>query len=86
MGNVFQANIKIEILNYYGAVQKVISKYPIGLQLEIPDYDYGFAIEVQGQQHEKYIEFFDRGDPNNFKELYPYIVIPEHLRELGLIE
>ncbi|RHZ84417.1 hypothetical protein Glove_82g83 [Diversispora epigaea] len=27
---------------------------------------YGFAIEVQGQQHEKYIEFFHRGDPNNF--------------------
>ncbi|PKY47908.1 hypothetical protein RhiirA4_463307 [Rhizophagus irregularis] len=69
-----------------------------------------FAIEVQGPQHEKYIEFFHR-DPNNFikqqardqlkKELCeenqislryfwyyedPYVVIPEHLRELGHIE
>ena len=26
----------------------------------------GFAIEVQVQQHEKYIEFFNNGDPNNF--------------------
>ena len=66
---------------------------------------------MQGEQHEKYIEFFHRGDPNNFikqqardqlkKELCeenqialryvwyyedPHIVIPEHLRELGLIE
>jgi hypothetical protein len=23
---------------------------------------------VQGEQHEKYIEFFHRGDPNNFKK------------------
>ncbi|RHZ88067.1 hypothetical protein Glove_26g293 [Diversispora epigaea] len=84
------------------------SEYPTGLQLDIPYYDYGFAIEVQGQQHEKYIEFFHRGDPDNFikqqardqlkNELCeenwivlryvwyyedPYIVIPEHLRELG---
>ncbi|RHZ76448.1 hypothetical protein Glove_197g72 [Diversispora epigaea] len=42
------------------------SEHPSGLQLDIPYYDYGFAIEVQGQQHEKYIEFFHRGDPNNF--------------------
>ena len=66
---------------------------------------------MQGEQHEKYIEFFHRGDPNNFikqqerdqlkKELCeencialryvwyyedPYVVIPEHLRELGLVE
>ncbi|CAG8814090.1 14061_t:CDS:2 [Gigaspora margarita] len=70
-----------------------------GLELDIPYYPYGFAIEVQGEQHEKYNEFLHKGDPNNFikqkerdqlkKELceenYPYIVIPEHLRELGLI-
>ncbi|CAG8728251.1 11200_t:CDS:1, partial [Cetraspora pellucida] len=87
------------------------SEYPTGLQLDIPYYDYGIAIEVQGQQHEKYIEFFHRGDLNNFvrqqkrdqfkKELCeenwivlryvwyyedPYTVIPDHLRELGLIE
>ncbi|CAJ0923667.1 4927_t:CDS:2 [Entrophospora sp. SA101] len=72
--------------------------------------DYVFAIEVQGQQDEKYIELFHR-NPKNFikqqerdqlkKELCeenwivlryvwyyedPYVVISEHLRELGLIE
>ncbi|RHZ73743.1 hypothetical protein Glove_229g122 [Diversispora epigaea] len=41
-------------------------KYPVGLELDIYYPEYGFAIEVQGQQHEKYIEFFHRGDPNNF--------------------
>ncbi|CAG8762715.1 12864_t:CDS:2, partial [Cetraspora pellucida] len=84
---------------------------PIGLELDIYYLEYGLAIKVQGEQHEKYIEFFHKGDPNNFvrqqerdqlkKELCeenwivlrevwhyedPYIVIPEHLRELGLIE
>ncbi|PKC54413.1 hypothetical protein RhiirA1_542891 [Rhizophagus irregularis] len=88
-----------------------IPEHPKGLELDIPYYEYGFAIEVQGEQHEKYIEFFHRGDPNNFikqqardqlkKELCeenwitlryvwyyedPYVVIPEHLRELGLID
>jgi len=29
-------------------------------------YHYGFAIKVQGEQHEKYIKFFHRDDPNNF--------------------
>ncbi|CAG8545190.1 6739_t:CDS:2 [Cetraspora pellucida] len=87
------------------------SESPIGLELDIYYPEYGLAIEVQGEQHEKYIEFFHKGDPNNFvrqqerdqlkKELCeenwivlrevwyyedPYIVIPEHLRELGLIE
>ena len=98
--------------------REIISKYlgpPSKIRrpefLKTPDPDYGFAIEVQGIQHEKYHEFFHRGDPNNFvkqqvrdqlkKELCeenwivlryvwyyedPYIVIPEHLRELGLIE
>ena len=81
------------------------------LQLDIPYYHYGFAIEVQGEQHDKYIEFFHRGNPSNFirqqerdqlkkilckencidlKYIWyyedPHIVIPEHLRELGLIE
>ncbi|RHZ49151.1 hypothetical protein Glove_529g17 [Diversispora epigaea] len=41
-------------------------EHPIGLELDIPYYNHGFAIEVQGQQHEKYIEFFYRRDPNNF--------------------
>ncbi|PKY55192.1 hypothetical protein RhiirA4_474505 [Rhizophagus irregularis] len=41
-------------------------KYPNGLELDIPYYEYGYAIEVQGVQHEKYHEFFHRGDPNNF--------------------
>ncbi|RHZ51566.1 hypothetical protein Glove_476g21 [Diversispora epigaea] len=85
--------------------------HPRGLELDIYYPEFGLAIEVQGQQHEKYIEFFHKGDPNNFikqqardqlkEELCeenwivlryvwyyedPYIVIPEHLRELGLIE
>ena len=84
---------------------------PTGLELDIYYPEYGFAIEVQGVQHEKYIKFFHNGDPNNFikqqardqlkKELCeenqialryvwyyedPYTIIPEHLRELGLIE
>ncbi|RHZ78551.1 hypothetical protein Glove_161g44 [Diversispora epigaea] len=87
------------------------SEYPRGLQLDIYYPEYGFAIEVQGEQHEKYIKFFHRGDPNNFIKQQardqlkielceenwivlryvwyyedPYVVIPEHLRELGLIE
>ncbi|RHZ69538.1 hypothetical protein Glove_283g76 [Diversispora epigaea] len=85
--------------------------HPLRLELDIYYPEFGLAIEVQGQQHEKYIEFFHKGDPNNFikqqardqlkNELCeenwivlryvwyyedPYIVIPEHLRELGLIE
>ena len=43
-----------------------IPEHPKGLELDIPYYEYGFAIEVQGEQHKKYIEFFHRGDPNNF--------------------
>ncbi|CAG8538737.1 17145_t:CDS:2 [Cetraspora pellucida] len=39
---------------------------PQGLQLDIFYPEYGFAIEVQGEQHEKYIKFFHKGDPNNF--------------------
>ncbi|CAG8838719.1 29427_t:CDS:1, partial [Racocetra persica] len=33
-------------------------EYPTGLELDIPYYDYGFAIEVQGIQHEHQIKFF----------------------------
>ncbi|CAG8717667.1 12501_t:CDS:1, partial [Racocetra persica] len=85
--------------------------HPSGLHLDIYYPEYGFAIEVQGEQHKHYIEFFHRGNPNNFikqqerdqhkKDLCEenwivlryvwyyedqYVVIPEHLRELGLIE
>ncbi|CAI2179727.1 17403_t:CDS:2 [Funneliformis geosporum] len=41
-------------------------EHPRGLELDIPYYHYDFAIEVQGEQHEKYHEFFHRGDLNNF--------------------
>ena len=83
---------------------------PWGLELDIYYPQYGFAIEVQGKQHEQHIKYFHK-DPEEFqkqlmrdqikKELCeencialryvwynedPYIVIPEHLRELGLIE
>ncbi|RHZ65127.1 hypothetical protein Glove_319g21 [Diversispora epigaea] len=85
--------------------------HPLRLELDIYYPEFGLTIEVQGQQHKKYIEFFHRGDPSNFfkqqirdqlkKKLCeenwivlkvvwyyedPYIVIREHLRELGLIE
>ena len=68
-------------------------------------------MDLQGKQHEKYIKFFHRENPNNFikqqardqlkKELceenwialryiwyykHQYVVIPEHLRELDIIE
>ncbi|RGB22924.1 hypothetical protein C1646_729596 [Rhizophagus diaphanus] len=43
-----------------------ILKYYQGLELDIPYYDYGFGIEVQGEQHKKFNKFFHRGDPNNF--------------------
>jgi hypothetical protein len=39
---------------------------PTGLELDIYYPEYGFAIEVQDVQHEKYIKFFHNGDPNNF--------------------
>ncbi|RHZ85028.1 hypothetical protein Glove_73g2 [Diversispora epigaea] len=105
------------VTDYLGAPSKKrrpnflkTQEHPTGLELDIYYPEYGFAIEVQGKQHEVYIEFLHR-DPNNFikqqardqlkKELCeenwivlrevwyyedPYIVIPEHLRELGLIE
>ncbi|GBB96864.1 hypothetical protein RclHR1_28590001 [Rhizophagus clarus] len=83
----------------------------VSAKLDILYYGYGFAIKVQGEQHEKFNKFFYKGDPNNFikqqawdqlkKELCeenqialryvwyyedPYVVILEHLQELGLIE
>ncbi|CAG8647936.1 13152_t:CDS:1, partial [Cetraspora pellucida] len=35
-------------------------EYPTGLELNIPYYKYGFAIEVQGQQHKYYVKHFYR--------------------------
>jgi hypothetical protein len=32
--------------------------------ISLPQYE--FATEVQGEQHEKYIKFFHKKDPNNF--------------------
>ncbi|CAG8699269.1 34916_t:CDS:2 [Gigaspora margarita] len=59
------------ITKYLGSPQSKIadlktSKYPSGLKLDIYYSQYGLVIEVQGYQHEKYIEFFHRGNPNNF--------------------
>ncbi|CAI2186749.1 19836_t:CDS:2 [Funneliformis geosporum] len=87
-----------------------IPEHPRGLELDIYYPQYGFAIEVQGKQHEQHIKYFHK-DPEEFqkqlmrdqikKELCeenyialryvwyyedPYVVIPNHLRELGLIE
>ncbi|CAI2194860.1 8598_t:CDS:2 [Funneliformis geosporum] len=36
------------------------------IRIDIYYPEYGFAIEVQGVQHKKYIKFFHNGDPNNF--------------------
>ncbi|CAG8476034.1 5413_t:CDS:2 [Paraglomus occultum] len=71
---------------------------------------YGFAIEVQGKQHEQHIKYFHKNEEDFEKQLMrdqikkelceenwvvlryvwyyedPYLVIPDHLRELGLIE
>ncbi|CAG8841832.1 43832_t:CDS:2, partial [Gigaspora margarita] len=42
-----------------------IPEYLKGLELDIPYYDYRFAIEVQGRQYKKFDKFF-HGDLNNF--------------------
>ncbi|RHZ50107.1 hypothetical protein Glove_505g61 [Diversispora epigaea] len=67
-------NLCREIISkYFGPPSKIrrpeflkTPEHPVGLELDIPYYDYGFAIEVQGEQHEKYNKFFHKGDPNNF--------------------
>ena len=43
-----------------------IPEHPKGLELDIYYSEYSFAIEVQGEQHEKFNKFFHRGNPNNF--------------------
>ncbi|KAF0510057.1 hypothetical protein F8M41_018517 [Gigaspora margarita] len=61
------------ISKYLGPPSKIrrpnflkISEYPFGLELDIYYPEYSFAIKVQGQQHEKYIDFSHRKDPKNF--------------------
>ncbi|PKC53289.1 hypothetical protein RhiirA1_479598 [Rhizophagus irregularis] len=39
------------------------AKYYQELELDILYYNYGFAIEVQGEQHEKFNKFFHKEDP-----------------------
>jgi hypothetical protein len=64
--------IKDTIENYLGSPSenccpdflKILKYFRFQLDIFYPEHD--FAIEVQGEQHEKYIEFFHRGDPNNF--------------------
>ncbi|RHZ78137.1 hypothetical protein Glove_167g108 [Diversispora epigaea] len=60
--------IKTKVKNFKGLRLKKFTdeKYPNGLELGIFYLQYGFAIEVQGIQHEKYHEFFHGRDPNNF--------------------
>ncbi|RHZ88065.1 hypothetical protein Glove_26g295 [Diversispora epigaea] len=55
--------------------------YPAGLELDIYYLEYGFAIEVQGEQHEKHIEFFHRGDPNNFVRQQKWDLLKNELCE-----
>jgi len=87
-----------------------IPEHPRGLELDIYYPQYGFAIEVQGKQHEQHVKYFHKGPEEFEKQLMrdqlkkelceknlivlryvwyyedPNIVIPNHLRELGLIE
>ncbi|CAB4413597.1 unnamed protein product [Rhizophagus irregularis] len=60
-------------------------EYPNGVELNIPYYEYGFAIEVQGVQHKKYHEFFYRGDPNNFIKQQARDQLKKELCEKNLI-
>jgi hypothetical protein len=86
------------------------SKHSQGLELDIYYPQYGFAIEVQGKQHELHIEHFHKNAEDFEKQLMrdqlkkeiceenlialryvwyyedPYVIIPNHLQELGLIE
>ena len=82
-------------------------EYPQGLELDIYYPQYGFAIEVQGKQHEQYVKHFHKNEEDFKKQLIrdqlkrelcnenwidiwyyeePHIVIPEFLKELGLID
>ncbi|CAG8462454.1 13370_t:CDS:1 [Racocetra fulgida] len=61
------------MLKYLGPPSKIRQPYflktlnhPTELELDIYYPQYGFAIEVQGEQHKRYIEFFHNSDPNNF--------------------
>ncbi|CAG8559855.1 42297_t:CDS:2 [Gigaspora margarita] len=82
---------------------------PRGLELDIYYPQYGFAIEVQGKQHEQYVKRFHKNKEDFEMQLVrdqlkrelcdenwivlieiwyyedPHIVIPEYLKELGLI-
>ncbi|CAG8480546.1 30216_t:CDS:2 [Gigaspora margarita] len=84
-------------------------EHPRGLELDIYYPQYGFAIEVQGKQHEQYVKRFHKSKEDFEKQLMrdqikrklcdenrivlieiwyyedPCIVIPEYLKELGLI-
>ncbi|RHZ76549.1 hypothetical protein Glove_196g6 [Diversispora epigaea] len=83
------------LLKYIGTPSKIrrpyflkISKYLYGSELDIYYPQYSFSIEVQGEPHEKYIEFFTEMIPiilSNSKYGYvwyyedQYTVISEHL-------
>ncbi|RHZ68232.1 hypothetical protein Glove_296g69 [Diversispora epigaea] len=59
--------------------REIVLKY---LELDIYYSDYGIAIEVRGQQHEKYIEFFHRGDNNFIKQQNSKHGINSRMRKL----
>ena len=56
-----------------------------GLEIDIFYPQYDFAIEVQGIQHEKYHEFFHKGDPNNFIKQQARDQLKKELCEENLI-
>jgi len=45
------------------------SEYPRGLELDIYYPQYGFAIEVQGKQHEQHIKYFHKNAKDFEKQL-----------------
>ena len=87
-----------------------IPEHPWGLEFDIYYPQYGFAIEVQGKQHEQHVKHFHKDSEEFEKQLMcdqlkkklckknsivlryvwyyedPNIIIPNHLREFGLIE
>ncbi|CAH1758730.1 11319_t:CDS:2 [Entrophospora sp. SA101] len=56
-----------KIITEYLKPPSKIWEYPYGLELDIYYPEYGLAIEVQGEQHERYLKFFHR-DQNGFKK------------------
>ena len=60
------------------------SEHPRGLELDIYYPQYGFAIEVQGKQHEQHIKYFHK-DSKEFKKQLMRDQLKKELCEKNLI-